>query len=99
MFEISAEGRDLKFYWGQFQSLKIQDGILVRELSRELFGPKLQILVPREMRNEVLHQCHEVPTAGHLGQNKTTANVKRRFLWPGMRVDADVYVKTCELYI
>ena len=95
--EISMEGRELKFYWGQFKSLTIKDGILVRELERELFGPKFQILVPHTMRDEVLRECHESRTAGHLGRNKTTCNVKRRFLWPGMRMDTDVYVKTCDL--
>ena len=95
--DISLEGRDLKFYWGQFQSLKFQDGILVRELERELFGPKLQILVPCEMKEDILRECHEARTAGHLGRNKTMANVKRRFLWPGMRMDTDVHVKTCDL--
>ena len=95
--DISLEGRDMKFYWGQFQSLQLRDGILVRELERELFGPKYQILVPLSMREQVLKECHEARTAGHLGRNKTTANVKRRFLWPGMRTDADVHVKTCEL--
>ena len=95
--EISLEGRDLKFYWGQFQSLKLKDGILVRELQRESFGSKIQILIPHSMKNDILKECHEVRTAGHLGRNKTVANVKRRFLWPGMRTDADVYMKTCDL--
>ena len=87
----------MKFYWGQFHSLKLQDGILVRELQRELFGPKLQVLVPHDMKDDILRECHEARTAGHLGRNKTMANVKRRFLWPGMRPDVDVYVKTCNL--
>ena len=95
--DVSLEGQELKFYWGQFRSLTTKDGILVRELERELLGPKLQILVPQAMRDEVLRECHEARTAGHLGRNKTTANVKRRFLWPGMRTDVEVYVKTCEL--
>ena len=59
--------------------------------------PKLQILVPQSMRQEILKECHDARTAGHLGRNKTTANVKRRFLWHGMRLDAELHVKTCEL--
>ena len=95
--EISCEGRELKFYWGQFKSLTMKDGILVRKLDRELLGPKMQILVPHAIRDEILRECHEARTAGHLGRNKTVANVKRRFLWPGMRVDTEVHVKTCDL--
>ena len=95
--KISHEGMDTKFYWGQFDSLKLKDGVLVRELERDLFGPKYQILVPYRMQEEVLKECHDTRTAGHLGRNKTTANLKRRFLWPGMRRDAEVYVRSCDL--
>ena len=44
----------------------------------------------------ILHECHDVPTAGHLGKDKTMEQVKRRFYWP--RMDADVlrYVRTCD---
>ena len=95
--EISGEGRELKFYWGQFSSLRLVRGILVRILKREQLGPKQQVLIPRGMREQVLRECHEARTAGHLGRNKTVANVKRRFIWPGMRKDAEIHVKTCEL--
>ena len=95
--DISSDGRELKFYWGQFNSLHIVDGLLVRILQNEILGPKTQILIPYGLRSQVLHECHEARTAGHLGRNKTIANVKRRFLWPGMRTDADIHVRTCEL--
>ena len=92
---ISPEGPELKFYWGQFTSLKVQDGILVRELNQTALPVKRQILVPPSLREEVLEQCHDVLTAGHLGRAKTMANVKRRFVWPGMRRDVELHVKTC----
>ena len=95
--EISAEGRDVKFYWGQFSSLKMVDGVMVRILKRDKMGPKQQVLIPYEMRSLVLQHCHEARTAGHLGRNKTLSNVKRRFLWPGMRTDTEIFVRTCEL--
>ena len=95
--EISSEGREIKFYWGQFDSLLIRDGLLVREVPRVAQSPKTQILVPHSMRREILEQSHDVKTAGHLGKHKTIANVKGRFLWPGMRVDAELFVRTCDL--
>lgn len=94
--EISWEGQETKFYWGQFNALQMTHGLMTRRLEREVFGPKIQILVPRELRHQVMEECHEARTAGHLGRNKTLNNVKRRFLWPGMRVDCDVHVRTCE---
>ena len=94
---ISCEGREMKFYWGQFANLQEQNGVLVRRLERDQLGPKLQILVPRALRPTVLTECHEARTAGHLGRTKTIANVRRKFLWPGMRKDADIHVRTCEI--
>ena len=95
--EISHEGREVKFYWGQFESLRVRDGLLVRELPRIAQPMKIQILVPRAERTRILELCHDVKTAGHLGKHKTIANVKGRFLWPGMRVDAEIHVRTCDL--
>ena len=93
---IAGEGRALKFYWGQFQSLKISDGVLIRRLDRGELDPRHQILVPKTMRSGVLAGSHEALTAGHLGRDKTIANIKQRFLWPGMRKEAEIFVKACD---
>ena len=55
-----------------------------------------QILLPPDLRTEALNECHTVITAGHLGRKKTLANMKRRFLWPGMANDVESYVKRCD---
>ena len=94
--EISHGGTELKFYWGQFETLKIVNGVLVRELNRQDLPLKLQALVPPSMREQVLQECHSVLTAGHLGRAKSEANLKRRFLWPGMRKDLELFVKSCD---
>ena len=86
----------MKFYWGQFETLKVVNGLLVRELNRENLPLKLQALVPPSMREQVLTDCHSVLTAGHLGRTKSESNLKRRFLWPGMRKDLELFVKSCE---
>ena len=95
--DISHEGTELKFYWGQFRSLKVIDGLLIRELDRPNLPMKRQILMPPDLRSEALNECHSVLTAGHLGQKKTLANVKRRFLWPGMTNDTEAYVRSCDI--
>ena len=35
-------------------------------------------------------------TSGHLGRAKTTANVKQRFLWSGMRKEIQIFVQSCD---
>ena len=83
--------------WGQFESLKVVGGILVRELNLLIGTTKRQILIPPPLVKEVLTQCHDVVTAGHVGMTKTLANVRRRFLWCGMRKDVEIHVRRCEL--
>ena len=93
---IAQEGNDYKFYWGQFDSLKVVGGILVRELDLPNMTTRRQICLPPNMREEALKSCHTGPIAGHFGQAKTLENVKRRFLWPGMRRSVEIFVRCCD---
>jgi transposase InsO family protein len=93
---ISHHGAILKFYWGQFRSLKMVGGILVRELDLPNMTIRRQILLPPTLTKEVLTHCHDGLTGGHFGQTKTLANVTRRFLWPGMRREVNLYIKSCD---
>ena len=95
--KLSSERRELKYLWGQFPSFEISNGILIRKLTNTGMDPKIQILVPESLREVVLKECHNSLTSGHLGRSKTLANVKRRFLWVGMRKHVQIYVKMCTL--
>ena len=94
---ISHCGYEHKFYWGQYASLKVVEGVLVRDIELPNITTRRQVCVPSSLRVEVLQQCHDAVTAGHFGKTKTLANVSRRFLWPGMRRDSDLHVKQCVL--
>ena len=48
------------------------------------------------LRTRILHECHDAPTGGHLGKDKTIEQVKRRFYWPGMDDDVRAYVTSCD---
>ena len=92
---LSAEGKETKYLWGQFPSLEISSGVLVRRLINVGMWPKVQILITGDLGEIVLKECHASVTTGHLGRSKTLSNVKRRFLWIGMRQDVEIYVKIC----
>ena len=94
---IAKEGTDYKFYWGQFDCLKIVGGILIRELDLPDSTIKRQICLPPSMYEEALKSCHSATTAGHFGRGKTHANVKYRFLWPGMRRSVNLFVMACDV--
>ena len=53
-------------------------------------------MIAPDLRDEALAECHSVLTAGHLGQVKSLKNLKRRFLWPGMRKDLLLFIQSCE---
>ncbi|KAG8819677.1 hypothetical protein FRC17_010364 [Serendipita sp. 399] len=47
------------------------------------------------LRMRVLQLHHDHPTAGHFGQTKTTALVKREYYWPELRDDVVKFIKSC----
>ena len=44
---------------------------------------------------EVIRRHHNVDTAGHLGNDKTLALVKRKYFWTAMAKDVKNYIKGC----
>jgi hypothetical protein len=61
-------------------------------------GDSDRLYIPADgpLRTRLLQECHDVPTAGHLGKDKTLEQVKRRFYWPRMDADVLQYVRTCD---
>ena len=51
--------------------------------------------MPRSLWLDVARACHEEPTSGHEGQEKTEARVRERFWWPGLREYIRKYVAGC----
>jgi hypothetical protein len=47
------------------------------------------------LKADILHECHDIPTSGHLGTAKTLELVKRQFYWNAMDKDVKEYVTTC----
>ena len=56
-----------------------------------------RIAVPdhKAARLRILRECHDVPTAGHMGVDKTFASTVRRFWWPRQYRVVKRYVLTC----
>jgi transposase InsO family protein len=66
-----------------------------QEVSRD--ASRLLIVVPRRLRHEIMQVAHDNVCSGHPGPEKTLLLLQRRFFWPGMRADINLYVKTCHL--
>jgi hypothetical protein len=58
-------------------------------------GGRMVVPSTERARTLVLHECHDTPTGGHLGRDKTLAAVKLRFKWKGMDQVVEDYVTSC----
>ena len=56
-----------------------------------------KLVVPEEHRREVLQECPDDATAGHLGREKTFARVSLRYYWPRYYAKTQQYVRNCEI--
>ena len=63
-----------------------------------LYYRTTRLVIPADsaLRTRILTECHDVPTSGHLGKDKTIDQVKRRFYWHGMDADITQYVTGCD---
>ncbi|ESK81242.1 pro-pol protein [Moniliophthora roreri MCA 2997] len=59
---------------------------------------KLYISADKRLCTDVLKQCHDAPTAGHLGEHGTLEQVNYYYWWPGMGSFVRKYVQRCERY-
>ena len=54
-----------------------------------------KLVLPKEKRAEALHECHDEPTAGHLGKRKTYLRIALKYYWPSIQKDVADYVRNC----
>ena len=74
---FSPASRALFQQWAQ---LKLKDGTLYRQFeSQDGSSRRLQLIVPKGLREGELSQLHEGPTGGHFGEDKTLHKLRERF--------------------
>ncbi|XP_024515214.1 uncharacterized protein LOC112340634 [Selaginella moellendorffii] len=71
----------------KFALFKIQDGILVK---KGQMVPHIDKLI-----KQILVECHDVPSVGHLGVLRMYMLVKKYSFWPGMKSNVKKYVCGC----
>lgn len=53
--------------------------------------------VPKNLVDEVLHSCHNIPAMGHQGVVRTYLRVKEKFYWFSMSQATKIFVRTCDV--
>jgi Reverse transcriptase (RNA-dependent DNA polymerase)/RNase H-like domain found in reverse transcriptase/Integrase zinc binding domain/Chromo (CHRromatin Organisation MOdifier) domain len=56
-----------------------------------------KVVVPFQLRMDLLHDAHSSLLAGHFGIGKTTKALQQHYWWPGLRDDVTHYIATCPL--
>ena len=71
----------------------IRQGVLY--LKNEKGGKSHMLVVPSIIRKELLEECHDTPTSGHHGVEKTLARLKKSYYWNNMEASVRAYVRSC----
>ena len=75
----------------------IKDEVLyhIKQDKRRGGSKRIQLVLPKKYREEVMRQHHEEPWAGHMGQFKTLERITMSFWWPKMRKETIEWVESC----
>ena len=63
----------------QWDQLLLQNGRLYRKFEKADGTTNLQLIVPKNMQQQILHKAHAGSMRGHLGEDKTREKIKERF--------------------
>jgi hypothetical protein len=74
----------------QSQECRIEQGKLYSSTTSEW-----KVCVPKDKRQQIISQNHDLPNAGHIGVAKTIKRIAQRYYWPKMITDIIKYVARC----
>lgn len=80
---------------GQWERLRIQQGVLVRDLQDPRDGVNIcQLMVPKPLQHPIYESHHD--HGGHFSVKGTLAKLKRGYYWASMSKDVQVWVQKCK---
>ena len=56
-----------------------------------------QVVVPENLRNQVIELAHSSLMGGHMGIRKTSDRILSNFYWPGLNDDVARFCRTCDI--
>ena len=87
-----------RHYWIIWDLLFLKNGLLYKKfVKKDGSGEHQQLVVPKELKNEVLFQMHNSVVSGHLGCKKTKEKTIQRFYWYGLKEDVLLYIRKCDI--
>ena len=59
--------------------------------------PRVIIPTHNDLRLRIMYECHDAPTSGHRGREKTYLTISRNFYWPRRYQFVRKYIRACEV--
>ena len=85
-----TDNRELRGYRQVWKQLEVVDGVLHRRVAAS--GRKVVLVVPRQMRADLLRLSHNDPSSGHMGINCCLERLHPWYYWPGMASEVHLWV-------
>ena len=95
--EISMSSPACRHYLLLWDHIRVVNGVLIKEfVKRDGSGTVGQIVIPKDLKREVLQTMHGGLMSGHMGTKKTKAKIIQRFYWFNMKEDIRVFIRQCD---
>ena len=87
---------ELQRYRQIWPQLKIVNEVLYRQVEPGCKDERLVLVVPTKMRGNVLDLSHNNPCSGHMGVTRCVERLQRRYYWPRMSSEVQLWIAECE---
>ena len=90
---------DIKVMCVKWEKLLLKDGLLYRHYTSPTNKKAIymQLVVPRELRTEIMEWLHDHKCSAHLGRSKSMNKLLQRFYWPGYKSDVARWCQRCRI--
>ena len=93
--DVAHQSAEVREYSRQLDTMYLKNKCIFRTYFHDDERSHEQLLVPEKLRKEVFYYCHDHPSCGHLGIEKTLDRVMARFYWYNFKHDVETYIKGC----
>jgi hypothetical protein len=96
---VSGCNPEIKFYWKMYGTWKFDGkGLLWYRWVHPNQAEQWKLVIPQELRIEILKAVHDTPTGGHLGEKRCLKTLQRiPVFWYGMRTDLKYHCRMCDM--
>ena len=95
--DMEAEAPETRHYWVIWDTLHLRDGVLYRDRPRRCGEQEVkQVVVPRDLRKQMLSMSHDSVTSGHFGVKRTKARLLQSAYWFNMKNDVKWHITKCD---